>query len=337
MNISFMAIRTENGLELLDQTKLPNQTEWIKIESIDEICEAIVMLRVRGAPLIAVAATAFMIQSFERDINVDTALEYVERLSKTRPTAVNLFHCLKIIETTLKTGGINSAKIAATAYLQKEIDIHQKLTKIGAHQLQNGSRVLTHCNTGSLATVCDGTALGVIKVAHQQGKKLKVYVDETRPLLQGARLTCYELEKAGIEYELICDSMAAWLMKQKKVDSVWVGADRIANNGDAANKIGSYGLAVQAKHHGVPYYVVAPSTTFDLECESGVNIEIEQRDSNEVRGYVGASLVWAPKEAGVYNPAFDVIDANLYTAIVCEQGLVETNKLTSLGLKALNI
>jgi len=335
MNISFMAIRTENGLEILDQTKLPNKSEWMKLEGIDQVCEAIVMLRVRGAPLIAVAATAFMIQAFDQGISVDTALEYADRLSKTRPTAVNLFHALRIIKNALKNEGIEAAKNAAEKYLQKEIDIHQKLTKIGAHQLQNGSRVLTHCNTGSLATVCDGTALGVIKVAHQQGKKIKVYVDETRPLLQGARLTCYELEKSGIEYELICDSMAAWLMKQQKVDSVWVGADRIANNGDAANKIGSYGLAVQAKHHGIPYYVVAPSTTFDFDCESGKSIEIEQRDPNEVRGYVGASMVWAPKEAGVFNPAFDVIDADLYTAIVCEQGIVETSKLTKLGLKAI--
>ena len=205
------------------------------------------------------------------------------------------------------------------------------MSEHGAALIDHGDSILTHCNTGSLATAGVGTAIGVITTAHKQGKNISVWVDETRPLLQGARLTAWEMEKAGIPYHLVCDSMSAGLMAAGKVDKILVGADRIAINGDFANKVGTYTLAVVARHHDVPFYVVAPRTTIDKHCVDGASIPIEQRNADEVRGVAGSfgSCIWSPAEAPVYNPAFDVTTAELVTGWILDSGVYDFDDVTA--------
>jgi methylthioribose-1-phosphate isomerase len=215
--------------------------------------------------------------------------------------------------------------------LEAEVAMNQSMAARGAALVQHGESILTHCNTGSLATPGVGTALGVIREAHRQGKNIHVFVDETRPLLQGGRLTAYELKREGIPYTLICDNMAASLMRAGKISRVFVGADRIALNGDFANKIGTYSVAVLARHHNVPFHAVAPVSTVDIDCVDGSHIEIEQRSAPEVRGVSGSFglIRWAPADSPVHNPAFDVTPSNLVTSIVLDTGVYSAKELNA--------
>jgi len=269
-----------------------------------------------------------------------TIIEACEYVKTSRPTAVNLMYCCDHIARTLQQltiadGQDEQRAVAevvcdlANHLLQREIDMNDAMAKFGASLIQPGENILTHCNTGTLATPGKGTALGVIKEAHLQGKKIHVYVDETRPLLQGGRLTAYELQREGIPYTLICDNMAATLMRQGKIQRVFVGADRIATNGDFANKIGTYSVAVIAHHHNVPFHAVAPTSTVDFECPSGDHIEIEMRKSEEVLGASGhfGTVRWAPAEANTFNPAFDVTPATLVHSIILDTGIYTRDQL----------
>lgn len=263
-------------------------------------------------------------------------VEKAEYLRQSRPTAVNLMYaCDFIAQKTSPSPDYSPEKIIELAYelVDREISMCEKMSEHGASLISPGEGILTHCNTGSLATPGLGTALGVIRKAHQAGKGIHVYVDETRPLLQGGRLTTYELEKSGIPYTLICDNMAATLMRQGKIHRVFVGADRIATNGDFANKIGTYSVAVLAKHHGIPFYPVAPLSTVDFECASGDSIPIELRKAEEVHGAFGT--LWAPKGAPAFNPAFDVTPVELVTALVLDTGILTQNDIKEGKIKAL--
>jgi methylthioribose-1-phosphate isomerase len=278
--------------------------------------EHIQRLAIRGAPLIGVAAALALGQFAESGAAPQAIRGAALRLREARPTAVNLMAAVDRVMAALdKTApGREAAAVvtAAEAIFDEDVALCAAMAKRGASLIEDGDTILTHCNTGGLATAGVGTALGAIRVAHEQGKRIEVFVDETRPLLQGARLTAWELGALGIPYTLICDNMAGFLMSQRKIHRVFVGADRIAANGDVANKIGTYGVAVLARHHRVPFYVVAPRTTLDPSCPSGKAIPIEQRKPEEVRA--GRS----PGACAVWNPAFDVTPRELITAIVLD-------------------
>jgi methylthioribose-1-phosphate isomerase len=251
----------------------------------------------------------------------------INRLAATRPTAVNLFWALDRMSKKLNaSSGLSTDEIRnvllveARAIADEDRRIGETMGRIGAELLPDTAVVLTHCNAGGLATSGFGSALGVVIAAHRTGKKIRVFADETRPLLQGARLTAWELSRAGVDVTVIPDSSAAWLMKSRGIDCVLVGADRIARNGDTANKIGTYGLAVLAKEHGVPFYVAAPSSTFDFSMETGQTIQIEERSDNEIRTWLGRNMV--PDAAKVWNPAFDVTPCGLVTAFITERGVI---------------
>jgi len=305
VNLNSLALHYQKEkLEILDQTLLPHQEVWCEAHTVDLMVGHIQRLAVRGAPLIGVAAALALAldqENFEVKAN---------KMREARPTAVNLMHAVDRMLKTFREKG-NLLEEAMNIF-QEDVLLCKGMASRAATFLESGTSVLTHCNTGGLATVGVGTALGAIRMAHESGKKLHVYVDETRPLLQGARLTAWELEKLGIPYTLICDSMAASLMHAGKISHVLVGADRIAANGDTANKIGTYSVAVLAHHHKIPFMVVAPSTTLDLNCPDGSKIPIEERHAEEVRA--GKS----PKNAPVWNPAFDVTPRALITRIVLE-------------------
>ncbi len=323
----------DGALRLLDQTLLPNEVRMLDCQSADQVFEAIRSLRVRGAPAIGVAAAYGFVLGV-RDAIDDGRTEFDERLkvatehlAASRPTAVNLFWALdrqrKVAERMSQE--LPQAVVAALLAEAKAIEAEDRAmcSAIGRHGgelLHNGDGVLTHCNAGALATAGDGTALAAIYAATAGGKRLRVYVDETRPLLQGARLTAWELQQRGVPVTLICDSMAATVMRQGKVQAVIVGADRIAANGDTANKIGTYSVACLAKLHGVPFYVAAPSSTFDLSLSSGEQIPIEERSPDEITRGFGRQT--APEGIDVYNPAFDVTPAELITAIITERGVI---------------
>jgi methylthioribose-1-phosphate isomerase len=325
------SIEWKNGkVVIIDQTRLPLEELYLEITDYRELAVAIKQLKIRGAPAIGIAG-AFGVCLGANEIRTEDYSEYSQRieviideLAATRPTAVNLFWALrrmrKIIDSNI---GIKPDEIKqklleeALRILNEDRETCRLMGEQGASLLKDGDTVLTHCNAGALATGGIGTALGVIFTAVKQGKKIKVYADETRPLLQGARLTTWELMKAGIDVTLICDNMAAWVMSQGWIDCVMVGADRIAANGDAANKIGTYNLAVLAHHHQVPFYVVAPTSTFDLDLNSGAEIPIEQRSAEEVTEGFGKRT--APRAVSAYNPAFDVTPNELITAIITEK------------------
>jgi len=259
------------------------------------------------------------INTYPQDAQI---VEKADYLKTSRPTAVNLMYaCDLMSQRGSKNPDFSPQNICKIAHyiIKREIDMSYAMSLNGAALIQPGENILTHCNTGSLAALGLGTALGAIKMAHDQGKNIHVYVDETRPLLQGGRLTTYELKKKGIPYTLICDNMAAMLMRKGKINRVLLGADRIALNGDFANKIGTYSVAVIAKYHGVPFHTVAPVSTVDFECESGDHIPIEERNPEEIHGAFG--ITWAPKESPAYNPAFDVTPVDLVTSIVLNTGV----------------
>ncbi len=328
--------RYDNAIEILDQRRLPETVSYITCTRAATVVEAIQSLAVRGAPAIAVAGLyGVWLESLalQGDPRRGERLESAkDQIKNARPTAVNLSWAVDKVWTTRPSDPrvLPSYLRAAADHLYEEERLrNQRMANLGSELLGPESRVLTHCNTGSLATIGVGTALGVIREAYAQGHLSHVWVDETRPLLQGARLTAWELLEDGIPATLITDSMAASLMARKQVDAVLVGADRIAANGDTANKIGTYGLAVWAHYHQIPFYVVAPLSTIDRSLAHGGGIPIEERDADEVRTVRGQAI--APQGMNVYNPAFDVTPAALITAIVTDAGVVRRPYQTAIA------
>ncbi|GAB6173658.1 S-methyl-5-thioribose-1-phosphate isomerase [Paradesulfitobacterium aromaticivorans] len=324
-----------NALKILDQTKLPLQTLFREAKSYEEVAEAIERMEVRGAPAIGAAAAygyALGALSFSGPrAEFTTYMEEVQnRLAATRPTAVNLFWALRRMEDRLREvwdeedlDDIRQALIAeADSIAEDDRRMNRLIGEHGNSLIPENADILTHCNAGALATVEYGTALGIMRSAHAAGKKIHVYADETRPFLQGARLTTWELMQDKIPVTLIADNMAGSLMQQGKIDLVVVGADRIAANGDTANKIGTYSLAVLAQVHSIPFYVAAPTSTIDLKVPSGQDIPIEERSPQEMREVFGVPI--APPDVQVYNPAFDVTPAKYITGIITEKGIVSS-------------
>lgn len=320
----------KSALVIIDQTLLPGTEKYIELKTTDEIAEAIKKLRVRGAPAIGVAAAigAYLAAKEARqDGTFFTAVkEKIAILAASRPTAVNLFWALERMEKvldsyTVPADAVAAMKAEAEKVIEEDIESCKAIGEYGATLLKDGMTLLTHCNAGRLAAVRYGTALSPVYVAAEQGKKLKVYADETRPLLQGARLTSYELSSAGIDTTLICDNMAAGLMKHGKIDAILVGGDRVAANGDTANKTGTLSVAIAAKHFGIPFYVLVPFSTIDAKCKTGDGIKIEQRNPDEVTEEWYTTRM-APENIGVYNPAFDVTPNELITAIITDRGIM---------------
>jgi methylthioribose-1-phosphate isomerase len=321
---------TGAALELLDQRKLPFTVEYLTCTTSDEVADAIHSLAVRGAPAIGIAAAWGVVLAAREVMAVNSAeaLEKLEpalqRLNAARPTAVNLAWALARMRAALKTAGSDwrgSLELEALAIAEEDLAANRRMGALGAALIEPGSGVLTHCNTGSLATAGFGTALGVIRAGVAQERIGKVFAGETRPWLQGARLTAWELQQDGIPATLIADSAAAHLMKTGAVKWVVVGADRICANGDTANKIGTYQLALSARHHGVKFMVVAPSSTVDMATPNGETIEIEERDPGEMFGVGGVRTV--AEGIVAWNPVFDVTPAELIDAIVTEKGVIE--------------
>jgi methylthioribose-1-phosphate isomerase len=336
-NTYLQSVSYENGvLKILDQTKIPNVTEFIEITKIEDAWDAIKQLKVRGAPAIGIAAAYGLVVGIQNAPETSFAEFYAyfkkhaEYLAASRPTAVNLFWALKRMdERALKEKNQPVSQIKAAleneAHLIREED-EKVCRSIGEHALtllKDGMGILTHCNAGGIATARYGTALAPLYLAKEQGWELKVFADETRPLLQGARLTAWELMQAGIDVTLITDNMAAMVMQKGWVQAVIVGCDRVAANGDVANKIGTYGVALLAKAHQIPFYVAAPLSTIDLETKTGADIPIEERDAAEVTEGFGKRT--APEGVKVFNPAFDVTPHELITAIITEKGIITGN------------
>lgn len=317
-------------LWILDQTQLPDSEVWLDGSDPDAMVGHIQRLSVRGAPLIGVAAALALGCLAEQGVAAAAFQAAAARLRTARPTAVNLMAAVDCVLHSVATEyRAESVVAAALAIFDEDVALCEAMAANGVPLIEAGDGILTHCNTGGLATVGIGTALGVVRRAAERGVPIHVYVDETRPLLQGARLTVWELSRLGIPYTLIADGMAAILMREGRVQRVLVGADRIARNGDVANKVGTYGLAVAAQHHEVPFYAVAPWTTVDLACRDGTQIPIEQRPAQEVRGARGSfgAVRWSLDAAPVFNPAFDVTPAELVTALVLDRGVVTRESL----------
>lgn len=325
-NINTTSLKViDNQLWILDQQALPQEKVWHPCPNVDALVEHIKALRVRGAPVIGLSASLLLALLAEDGLSQQALAAALETLRAARPTAVNLMNNLDRMKQALAAPEwVPALEREALRLIEEDRALCDRIADNGATLVTPGSRLLTHCNTGGLATAGVGTAIGVLLRAHQQGKIENVWVDETRPLLQGGRLTAWELGELGIPYRLICDSMAASLMAQGQVDAVWVGADRIAANGDVANKIGTYSLAVLAHYHRIPFYVAAPHTTHDPHCADGDAIPIEQRAAAEVTGVSGSfgHTQWAPQDAPVYNPAFDVTPAALISGWVLDSGVI---------------
>ena len=332
----------EHALVIIDQTKLPNKAAYLHLKTQGEIWTAIHTLQVRGAPAIGDAAAIGMYLA-ACEIDTDDYGVFAQRfhaaadyLNSSRPTAVNLSWALRRMESVVKNAAGKSIpeirgllRDEALRIKEEDIDICQR---IGVHALplvSHGDGLLTHCNAGQLATAKYGTATAVMYLGHKKGYHFKIYADETRPLLQGARLTAYELSAAGMDVTLICDNMAATVMKNGWIQAVFVGCDRVAANGDTANKIGTSGVAILAKHYGIPFYVCAPSSTIDLATPTGADIHIEQRPPEEITEMWYAERM-APRGINVYNPSFDVTDHTLITAIITEKGVCKAPYITSL-------
>ena len=321
-------------LYIIDQTLLPVQTKTIELVSVEDVWEAIKVLRVRGAPAIGVCAAYGVLVGIRSLRNAgaealrDRALYCCDYLATSRPTAVNLFYALNRMRAVLEQ--IPPSATAATCFAALETEANAQyaedmqmcraIGEHGAELVREGIGILTHCNAGGLATTGYGTALAPLYVAHERGKRFKAYADETRPLLQGARLTAWELQNAGIDVTVICDNMAAVLMRDGHIKMVIVGADRIAANGDTANKIGTYGVASLARIHGIPFYVAAPSSTFDLKTALGRDIPIEMREEDEIRCWGGIQT--APVGVRAFNPAFDVTPAPLIAGFITDRGIL---------------
>jgi len=333
---------TDSGVRFIDQTKLPTEESYLTCTSCEEVAGAIRNMVVRGAPAIGVAAAmgialgvknsgAQSVGELSREFD-----RYCESIRATRPTAVNLFWAIRRMQRkfdSLRGRPLLQLKRALIEEAQRmhaeDIAANQAMGRFGATLMPATGGVLTHCNAGALATCGYGTALGVIRAAIEQGKKIRVYADETRPFLQGSRLTAWELIKDGIPTTVISDSMAGSMMRQGKINATVVGADRIAANGDVANKIGTYSVAVLAKEHGVPFYVAAPFSTIDMDTPDGAKIPIEQRSSQEITHIAGKAI--APEGVAVENPAFDVTPASYITCIVTERGIARQPYAESLA------
>jgi len=330
----FQTVYWHNGcVRIIDQTKLPLTEKWLDLRDYHQVAKAIKTMQVRGAPAIGVTAalglalaaqssTATDTEELISDVNVAA-----EELKTTRPTAVNLFWAIKrMLDLANSSRGLSALKLKAAMLaeavtMQKnDIVCNRSLGQFGARLIEDNDSILTHCNAGALACAGYGTALGVIRAAWESGKNIHVYIDETRPLLQGARLTAWELKREGIPSTLITDNMAGYFMRQGKIQRVVVGADRIAANGDTANKIGTYTVATLAAAHSIPVYIAAPLSTIDADIVDGSLIPIEERASGEVRGYGSAG--WAPPNIKVANPAFDITPHELITAIITEAGIL---------------
>ncbi len=330
----------ENKVIMIDQRKLPHNLEIITCKNHHEVADAIKKMAIRGAPAIG-AAAAYGMALAAININSDNMSEFLQELEKasnelslTRPTAVNLFWAIKEIWSIIEREKYSVSEIRANILLkaeqiaQQDIQTNYMIGNNGVELFDDGDNILTHCNAGSLATVFYGTALGVIRSVFKKKVNIKVFADETRPVLQGARLTAWELKSEKIPITLICDSVAGFLMFEKKINKVIVGADRIASNGDVANKIGTYSLSVLAKEHKIPFYVAAPISTIDFSIKRGNEIPIEERDKEEVTNIMGQSI--APIGIDVYNPAFDVTPNKNVSAIITEKGIIKPPFLTNL-------
>jgi len=333
-----------NQLEMIDQRCLPSVVQYLSYSDAQTVADGIQKMVVRGAPAIGVAAAYGIALEAQKYVLLNGAdfhkrmAQAFEVLAASRPTAVNLFWALNRMRDRLsdaaQTETVSLARLLldeAHAIYHEDIEINKTMGAFGASILEDGMCVLTHCNAGALATAGHGTALGVIRSAVTAGKKITVFADETRPFLQGARLTAWELSEDGIDTTLITDNMSGHFMKSGAIDAVIVGTDRVAANGDVANKIGTYMVAVLAKEHDIPFYVACPLSTIDLSIPSGDDIPIEERSSNEVTGY--GDVRWAPKNIQVRNPSFDVTPARLVTALITEKGIVYSpsdNKLKAL-------
>jgi methylthioribose-1-phosphate isomerase len=322
-----------NQLEMIDQRCLPSVIQYLSYSDAQTVAEGIQKMVVRGAPAIGVAAAYGVALEAQKCVSLNTAdfnkrmAQSFEVLAASRPTAVNLFWALNRMRDLFSKASQSENVLAARLLLDEahaiyneDIEINKKMGTFGASILDDGMCVLTHCNAGALATAGHGTALGVIRSAVAKGKKITVFADETRPFLQGARLTAWELSEDGIDTTLITDNMSGHFMKSGEIDAVIVGTDRVAANGDVANKIGTYMVAVLAKAHNIPFYVACPMSTIDLSIPSGDDIPIEERCSNEVTGY--GDIRWAPENIQVRNPSFDVTPARLVTALITEKGIV---------------
>lgn len=322
----------DNKVVMIDQTRLPNEEIYLEFETYEQVADAIRTMIIRGAPAIGVAAAmgialgALRVNTENWDIFVSEVEKVVDVILATRPTAVNLFWAGKRMLRILHSGENHNVKEMkarlikeAQDMLNEDIDTCRSIGRVGAELIPDNSVVLTHCNAGALATAGYGTALGVIRGAEEAGKNIKVIATETRPFLQGARLTAWELDKDGIPVSLITDNMVGHIMSKGMVDAVVVGADRIAKNGDVANKIGTYSISVLAKSHGIPFYVAAPISTIDYECPDGKSIPIEERDINEVTHISGKKI--AP-DVNVYNPAFDITPNTNVSSIITEKAIV---------------
>ena len=321
-------------LYIIDQRELPEEEKIRELKSIRDVWESIRNLSIRGAPAIGcvaaygIALSALKAETKDREEFIKIVKGDIEYLKTSRPTAYNLFFALSRMETVLKEMAGRTVKELKDALLEEAERIYRedleccyKIGKNGAHLVKEGMNILTHCNAGGLATSGYGTALAVFFTAKKQGKKFHIFVDETRPVLQGARLTAWELKKAGIPYTLICDNMAGYLMSQGRIDMVVTGADRIARNGDTANKIGTYSIAVLAKYHRIDFYIAAPFSTFDFSIKDGRSIPVEERDAEEVRKINGRLIV--PFDTAVYNPAFDITPAYLIKGFITENGIIK--------------
>ena len=321
-------------VHLLDQTLLPDEMRWIDATDPAAMIAAVHALRVRGAPLIGVAAALCLACRATAGADVADLHRTAAALRGARPTAVNLMWAIDRMVRVIQCNGDLAAE--AEAIFREDVALCDRLATHGSALVQDGEGLMTHCNTGALATAGVGTALGVIRRAYEAGKHVHVYVGETRPLLQGARLTAWELGRLGIAHTLITDSMAAILLRDRMTRRVLVGADRIARNGDFANKVGTYGLAVLAHAHRADFHVVAPWSTVDLACPEGAAIPIEERPHAEVRGIRGSfgDIRWAPVVTPVFNPAFDVTPARLVTSLVLDTGVVPRHVLLAGGLAA---
>lgn len=337
-----------NSVIIIDQTKLPNLEEYIVLKTPEDFFDAIYELKVRGAPAIGICAgyglyviSKSIVAQDEQSFLIKLR-EFRDYLNSSRPTAVNLSHALIRVENaalSCKGDGIQAMLDAmhdeSVNIHNEDIDMCKAISEFGLSLVKDGDGILTHCNAGPLATSRYGTGLGTLFLGTERGYTFHVYSDETRPLLQGARLTAYELHKAGIDVTLICDNMASIVMKQGKIQACFVGCDRVAANGDTANKIGTSGVAILAKHYGIPFYVFCPSSTIDFNCKTGDDIKIEERDSSEIITKFFAEPV-ALSDVKCYNPAFDVTDNSLITAIITEKGICRAPYDKSLAEKFLN-
>ncbi len=329
-----MAVKTlewkGNRVIMLDQRLLPQKEIYRVCRDYKQVAQAIREMVIRGAPAIGVAAAMGVALGVRKtsEKNFDRELERILlTLAKTRPTAVNLFWALERMRKVYRENrsrGVESVKRVlkdeALKIYKQDIAANKQLGKFGADLLRNAGHIMTHCNAGALATAGYGTALGVIRALKESGRQIEVWVNETRPVLQGARLTAWELKKEKIPATLVTDNMTGYLMQRGKVDAVVVGCDRVAANGDVANKIGTYGIAVLAKRHGIPFYVAGPTSSIDLDCASGKDIPIEQRNPKEVSHIFGRAI--APKGTKVFNPAFDVTPQELISALITENGVI---------------